>query len=380
VDRSVGTVRVALNGWFLSSLATGSGQYLRHLARALAPAGQEAGVDPFVIAPQTGPPLDVPVHLAPPHLSGDFGKVQFEQMTFPLASRRDRAQVAHVAYFGPPLFPSSPTVVTIHDLIPLVLREYRRSLAVRIYTRLAAAGARRARMIIADSEASRRDIVAHLGISSERDRVIYLAADAGCRPVDDPAERARLRSKYHLPERFVLYLGGFDVRKNVRTIVEAFSTLKQERAAGWKLVIAGGLPEVDTPLFPDPRIGADSAVLFIGQVAEEDKPALYSSARAFLFPSRYEGFGLPPLEAMACGTPVLCANSSSLPEVVGDAGVLLDPFDAAAWSRALAGVIGDDARWSALRASGLAQSAKFSWERTARETLEVYRSVARTRV
>jgi glycosyltransferase involved in cell wall biosynthesis len=369
-------MHVAVNGWFLNSPATGTGQYLRRLVTALVPLARELGLDLAVIAPRTDSTVNAPVCLAPPGLAGNLGKVQFEHVTFPRAAGRKRYSIAHVPYFGPPLFPSIPTVVTVHDLIPLLLPEYRGSFAVRIYTRLAAAGARRARAVIADSEASRRDILAHLQIPAERVSVIYLAADPSFRPVEEQNELARVREKYHLPELFALYLGGFDVRKNLRVLIEAFAALERERAAGWKLVIAGRLPEADTPFFPDPRVGANSRVQFVGPVAEEDKPALYSSARVFVFPSRYEGFGLPPLEAMACGTPVLCANTSSLPEVVGDAGILLKPSDIPDWVQALSAVMSDDARWRALHARGLAQSTRFSWERTARETARVYRSLA----
>ena len=369
-------MRIALNGWFLSSPATGTGQYLRHLVAAAVPIAREEGLELTLVAPRADAPVQAALTVAHPRLGGDLAKVEFEHITFPRASRAGRFSVAHVPHFGPPIVPSIPTIVTIHDIIPLVLPEYRGPLAVRLYTRLAAMAARRARAIIADSDASRRDIVARLKISQERVSVIYLAADAGFRPVTDQEEIGRVRTKYQLPERFVLYLGGFDVRKNVRVLVEAFGSLVPESEAGWKLVIAGKLPEVNTTFFPDPRVGAGSNVQFIGHVAEEDKPALYSSARVLAYPSRFEGFGLPPLEAMACGTPVICANTTSLPEVVADGGILLPQFDVHAWVQAIRGLLNDDARCSELRGRGLVQSGKFSWERTARETLAVYRAAA----
>jgi glycosyltransferase involved in cell wall biosynthesis len=370
-------MRVALNGWFLDSPATGTGQYLRHLVAAGVKLSQEDGVELALILPRADAIVTSAFCIARPRLSGNLAKVEFEQITFPRASRIRHFAVAHVPHFGPPLFPSIPTIVTIHDLIPLVLPQYRGSLAVRMYTQLAAIGARRATVVIADSQASRNDILAHLQIRPERVRVIYLAADAGFRPVRDPQEIARVRIKYQLPEQFILYLGGFDVRKNVRVLTEAFSALQKESAAGWKLVIAGRLPHVNTPFFPDPRVGAGTNVQFIGYVAEEDKPALYSSARLLAYPSRYEGFGLPPLEAMACGTPVICAKTGSLPEVVADGGILVNPFDVAAWIQGIRAVLSDNARWSELRARGLAQSNRFSWERAARETLDVYLAVGR---
>jgi glycosyltransferase involved in cell wall biosynthesis len=363
---------VALSGWFLQSPATGTGQYLRQLSAELLPLARECGFEVNLIAPRSDTTVDAPLHVAAPHLNDNLGKVEFEHLTFPRAAQRAGCALAHVPYFGSPLFPSLPTVVTIHDLIPMILPEYRGSPAVRLYTHLAAAGARRARMILADSEASRRDILAHLGISAERVRVVYLAADVRFRPARDSGELARVRAKYNLPERFVFYIGGFDVRKNVRVVVEAFDALEAERAAGWKLVLAGRLPETNTPFFPDPRVGASEAVQFIGHVPEEDKPALFAAAGAFVYPSLYEGFGLPPLEALACSTPVLCANTSSLPEVVGGAGILINPREVSAWTAALRAVLNDEMLRRDLGARGLLQAKKFSWARTARATLEVY--------
>ncbi len=380
-QQSAVEMRVALNGWFLNAPSTGTGQYLRNLIRALAPILSENDAELTVIAPQSETNLDLPFQLTRPRLSGNLGKVEFEHLTFPRVCRRGNFTLAHIPHLGPPLFPSIPTVVTIHDLIPMILPDYRGSRAVRIYTRLAAAGARRAKIIIADSEASRRDILKHLQIPPERVRVVYLAADEKFQPAVDTAERERVRMKYSLPEEFVLYLGGLDVRKNLAVLIQAFAALRLECEAGWRLVIAGGLPaRSQSAFFPDPRVLAQDArildaVQLIGHVAEEDKPALYSRARALVYPSLYEGFGLPPLEAMACGTAVICSNSSSLPEVVGDAGILLPPREVKAWTEALRRVMRDEAFCRELRARGLIRAKNFSWERTARETFEVYRQV-----
>jgi glycosyltransferase involved in cell wall biosynthesis len=368
-------MRVALNGWFLGLPSTGTGHYLRELFTAADPLARQAGDEVVVISPRANPEVPIAVSVAPPRLTGDLGKVEFEHVTFPLASRARHFDIAHVPHFGPPLFPSIPTVVTIHDLIPLALPQYRGSWAVRLYTRLAALGARRAGAIIVDSQASRNDIMTHLGIPGERVSVIYLAADATLRPSAEPENAARVRSRYHLPEEFVLYLGGFDARKNVRMLIKAFAALQQDGHSGCKLVIGGMLPRVDSSFFPDPRAGAGEEVQFIGEVAEDDKPVLYSSALLFAYPSLYEGFGLPPLEAMACGTPVICSNAGSLPEVVGGAGILVDPSKEADWTGQLRALLSDDGRRRELRALGISQAAKFSWERTARATLEVYRSV-----
>jgi len=356
-------MKIAINGWFWDQPATGSGQYLRALLTAL----------------KARAPDNAYVLCVPKAAGGNFGKLWFEQVAFPSACRRERADLAHVPYFASPVFPATRTVVTIHDLIPLLLPAYRGSPLVRAYTRLVAAAARRADAVIADSECSQRDIIKHLGIDAARVRVVHLAADARYRPVDDTAA---VRRKYALPDQYLLYLGGFDQRKNVRVIIQAFARLPEFHAAGYRLVCAGlKRGGADSAFFPDPQRLAreaglpDDAIQYIGWVDEEDKPALYAGATLFLFASLYEGFGLPPLEAMACGAPVISSNASSLPEVVGGAGDLVDPDDPAAWADAIRAGLTDSARRAAMRERGFAQSKKFSWDRAADETLAVYESV-----
>jgi len=305
----------------------------------------------------------------------NLGKVWFEQVAFPRACAHLGADVAHVPYWAPPLRPSIPTVVTIHDLIPLLLREYRGGPLVRLYTALVSAAARSATLVLTDSEASRQDIVAHLRLPPDRVRVVYLAADERYKPSPLVGE-----SRRGVPERYVLYLGGFDVRKNVATALRAYRWAGPAVGEECPLVIAGRLPERDTPFTLDPRRlireqGVERFVRFIGFVDEADKPALYGGAVAFIFPSRYEGFGLPPLEALACGTPVVGSNASSIPEVVGDAGVLLDPDDAEGMAGALIQLATDEAFRAYLSRRALTQAARFSWERAARETLAAYQEV-----
>jgi glycosyltransferase involved in cell wall biosynthesis len=190
-----------------------------------------------------------------------------------------------------------------------------------------------------------------------------------------------IRARYGLPERYALYLGGFDVRKNVATALLTYRWAGPTIGETCPLVIAGRLPERDSPFAPHPRRlireqGIDERhVHFIGFVAEADKPALYRGAVVFIFPSRYEGFGLPPLEALACGTPVVGSNASSIPEVVGSAGVLLPPDDAEGMAGALIQLAIDEDFRTEMSHRALAQAVQFSWERTARETLAAYREV-----
>ena len=380
-------MRIGINALFLERPETGSGQYTRNLLEALA---KVDSTNEYLLFGPDPAPRTFTIHnsqLAIRNLSENLAKLWFEQVTFPLACRRRGIDLAHVPYFASPLFPTVPTVVTVHDLIPLILPAYRGSLLVRLYTRLVAAAARKAEAIITVSQASERDIVRYLHVPPERVHVTYEAASEAFQPVEDeacpePSRRAQLatiRQKYALPQRYLLYLGGFDQRKNLTALLRAFALLvRRQRQA--RLVIAGKLPGRNSPLFPDPRrlvreLGVEESVIFTGWVAEEDKPALLSGAMAFVFPSLYEGFGLPALEAMACGTPVIASDRSSLPEVVGEGGILVEPTDVEALAEAIEMLFVDDALRADLRQRALAQAAKFSWEQTALETLAVYQKV-----
>jgi glycosyltransferase involved in cell wall biosynthesis len=229
--------------------------------------------------------------------------------------------VAFVPYWGPPAWSPCPVVVTIHDVIPLILPLYRGGPLQRAYTWLVSHTARRAHAVLTDSEAGKRDVVAHLHIPAERVHAVHLAADPRLKPVADPAELARVRGRYNLPDGpFLLYLGGFDARKNVVRMIEAFAKMSEaerlrtgDSGLRTKLVIAGRLPDRDTAFAPDPRplvaaLGLGDRVQFTGWVDEADKPALYSLAVGAMFVSEYEGFGLPVLEAMGCGCGVVAGG------------------------------------------------------------------------
>ncbi len=307
-------MRIALNGWFWGRADTGSGQVLHGLLRWLPRVSP--GDTRWLIVPHHAPEEETPpgwriARVATPfdRLQVDLAKVWFEQIAFPRACQRLQAEVAHVPYWGSPWWCPCPVIVTIHDLIPLLLPAYRGRLLSRLYTALVARTARRARLILTDSEASRRDIIRHLGIPPHQVRTIHLAADERYARPPTLAALQRVQRRYALPQRFILYLGGFDVRKNVPRLLQAYAQLvHQGRHRGVSLVIAGRLPSRDTPFTPDPRrlareLGIEAWVHFPGWIAEEDKPALYALAEVFVFVSTYEGFGLPALEAMITPPP-----------------------------------------------------------------------------
>ena len=380
-------MHVVVNGWFWNRPDTGSGQYVRECIGALAALAPDMRIT--VIVPQESTrheargkrqdelPPNCILHPVSCNLS-DWGKLRFEQFTFPHLCRELRADLAHIPYWGSPLSTSVPTVVSILDLIPLLLPEYRGGPLVRAYTGLVKAAAMNARLVLTISESSRRDIVKHLGIPESRVRVTYLAAGPRYSPRRDPVDDAVLRRNHlDLPQDYVLYLGGFDARKNIETLLQVYTWAQDTIGHDFPLVVAGQLPE-HGGLFHDPRVIAkalevEDVVRCIGPVAEEDKPALYRGAMAFLYPTRYEGFGLPALEALACSVPVVGSNASSVPEIVGEAGMLVEPDDARSMAGALIAVVTDDELHEKLANAAQEQARKFSWEKCARETLQAYR-------
>jgi glycosyltransferase involved in cell wall biosynthesis len=383
---AMGTERckIAVNAWFLDQPGTGSGQYLQGLLQALpevAPGYQLLLVVPYQASGSPLPGLDAVFYSCPsPRWRTNLGKVLFEQIAFPRICRRWGANLAHVPYWGSALWPHMPTVVTIHDLIPMLLPAYSHGPLVRLYTHLVTTSARRAALVLTDSLASQQDIEQHLGLPPQRVRAIYLAAGEQFNPapgIDDEA----VRRHYELPARYVLYLAGHDERKNVQALVEAWATVAAADD-DVSLVVGGRLPQRSGPPFYDPRplvsaLGLQDRVRFIGWVDEAHKPALYRGAACAAFVSRYEGFGLPVLEALACGTPLVTSSASSLPELLGDAGFAVDPDDVPALAGAILACLVDDNLAAELRRRGPRQAARFTWQQTAQQTAAAYEEAAR---
>lgn len=309
-------LQIAINGWFVGQPAAGSGQYIHYLLSYLPrlPAAPRLTLllPPGVVAPDY-PGVEV-VQVGVPPGPAALRKLWWEQAGVPAAARACAADVLWVPYWAAPWWQPLPVCVTVHDLIPRLLPAYRGGVLQRAYTALVSASARRAAAVIAVSHAAKRDIVAHLDIAPARVHVVHHGPNTPCAPATDAAARAAVAQRYGLPARYFLYLGGFDVRKNVESVLRAYARyLAQGGDSTVRLVLAGQLPTRDRAFMPDPRrqaarLGLGDAVHYCGFVADEDKPALYAGAVAFLFPSRYEGFGMPVLEAMAAGTPVITAR------------------------------------------------------------------------
>jgi glycosyltransferase involved in cell wall biosynthesis len=374
-------MHIAINAWFYNRPDTGSGQYVRNLVDAFI-AARHPDLRLTLIVPEGWDfltPDGVAIERAPLSGSGNWAKLRFEQFGFPASAKRIGADLAHVPYWGSPISSLIPVVVTIHDLIPMLLPEYRGGLLARLYTSVVAASAGGAAAVITDSVASAQDIAEHLHIHADSIFPIPLAAGADYHPRQGSLVDMAIRKKYSIPPgEFVLYLGGYDVRKNIATLLKAYTYVRKGYDA--PLILAGRPPQKSSPRFIDvqpliDQMGLSDIVQIIGEVDEADKPALYRLATTFVFPSRYEGFGLPVLEAMASGTAVVTTDTSSLAEIVGDAAFVVQPDDARHMAGSILATLTQPETNKDLSERGLRRAAEFSWARTAAETYSVYRQV-----
>lgn len=282
--------------------------------------------------------------------------------------------VFHSPDFVLPPVRRARTVLTVHDLsfirVPECADPGLRSYLLRVVP----ASVRRADIVLADSECTKADVVELLGADAARVVVLYPGVEPRFQRMWDTQVLDTVRKRYNLPGCFVLGLGTLQPRKNFVRLIEAFAILAKEARDGLHLVIAGGAGWMYESIFRRiAELGLQDAVCFPGYVADEDLPALYSLADLFVFPSLYEGFGLPVLEAMACGTPVVASAVSSLPEVAGDAALLVDPLDTRALADAMRQALEDTGLRAEMVEKGLPQARRFTWSESARQLLELYR-------
>ena len=301
-------------------------------------------------------------------------------LTLSAELRRNPVDVLHVQFTSPPFSPC-PVVVSIHDLsfehLPQTFK-WRSRKQLQITVRRTA---RQASQVIALSQHARNDIINTYRVSPERISVIPLSAGANFRPINDDEELKRVRQTYGIKGEYMLSVGAIQPRKNLSRLVAAYARLRHAKPEGKlpKLVLAGKCAWLyDETLRTIKELELCESVIVTGYVPEGDLPALYSGAVCFIYPSYFEGFGLPPLEAMQCGVPVIVGDRTSLPEVVGHAGVLVDPFDVDALATAIEKVLSDSVLRTELGVQGLARAKLFNWQETARQTLAVYRKAAGT--
>lgn len=375
-------MHVAVNGWFWNQPNTGSGQYVRRLLHNLVKVAPNLQLT-LILPPGVTQADDLPENVSivtTAGRGGKIGKVIFEQRTYPRMVAQVQADIAHVPYWGAPLTSPARLVTSVLDVIPAVIPDYSRGFGGRLYTALVTATARGSAHIITLSEASKIDITEHLDIPAGAITVTYLAADPVFHPRMGAERDAAVRKKYDLPADFVFYISGFDVRKQLNQLLLAFTYVVQAEGTNVPLVIAGREPKWGTPMFPDMRkyaqeLGIADHIRWIGYVDEADKPSLYRLAKVYVTPTRYEGFCLPLLEAMASGTPVVANEVSCLPEIAGDGAFLVEPGNAQKMGGAILALLNQEPLRQTMINAGLARVTNFSWRKAARETLAVYERV-----
>jgi len=308
-------------------------------------------------------------------------RILWEQLVLPALAVKHGLDLLHCPLNVQPVTVACPVVLTIHDLTFIRYPDRFSVVKRRYLATLTRYSARRARRILADSAATRDDVVQAFGIPTDRVDVVYPAYDSDFRPYDsgdaqDTAALTEFRRLHGLAERVIFYQGTLEPRKNVDRLVRAYARLV-ERGLPHQLVLAGGKGWQYEAIFAAiEQHGLQRRVLLPGYVPREEQPLWYNSAELFVYPSQYEGFGLPPLEAMACGVPVVTSNTSSLPEVVGSAGTTVNVDNVEALAEAMVAVLVDPYKAQAMRAAGLQRAATFTWEAAADACVRAYRTAA----
>jgi glycosyltransferase involved in cell wall biosynthesis len=396
-----------MNGWFWNRPNVGLGQYTKWLIWGLLQTPEQPAITLVTPQPLSPSPrqayqsltptpdlsrLDVLVRPTPfPNQHAPLSRLWFEQITFPNACRALNPDLIHIPYYGAPYRPVKPQIITTHDLIPLLLPEYRQEPILRLYGRLIAVTLPKANRLITPSQAAKSDLVAHLNLNPDYIHVIHQAPAPTFQclaptpynrspktPTPTTLESRCLALQSHKP--YVLYLGGYERRKNVETLLRAFHRARPHLPQSTTLILAGKLPQKDTAVYQDPRpliqsLGLEKDVYLPGWIPEADLPALYQSADLFVYPSRYEGFGFPVLEAMACGTAVLTTNVTALPEIAGTAAAFVTPDDVDGMAEQIVSLITNRQKNQQLAACGLEHVQQYSWQKTANKTIQAYKDI-----
>lgn len=312
-------------------------------------------------------------HVSRLSVNRPLSRVLWEQTKLPFELRRIRADLLHAPVNVAPFRSVCPTVVTVHDLsfihYPNSFRAFQ-----RLYQQtMTPISIRRAARVIAVSENTRMDLLRLYRADPARVQVVYNGVEERFRPIDKPGVE-RFRRRRGLPERMILFVGTLEPRKNVSTLLKAYALLRKTGRTKVPLVIAGGKGWLYDPIFAlAEELGLGEHLFFPGYVPDAELPLWYNAAEIFVFPSLYEGFGLTPLEAMACGTPVIVSSASSLPEVVGDAGLIVEPEDVEGLAESIARLLDDPALRKELGVAGQRRATGFTWQRTAQKTVAIYR-------
>jgi len=367
-------LKIAIDAHMIGHQATGNETYMVNLINALSRLdGQDHEYTVYVDRPQARDllrPSDGRVKI---RLLATHSPVIRAPFLLPAEIWRRGADVVHMQYILPPILPRCATVLTVHDIsfehYPGV---FKRTELIRDKV-LVPYSARRADVVLTVSEFTKADLVRRYGIEPEKIVVTASPAAPRFRLLDDRSQVDEVRRRYGIDGSFILYVGNIQPRKNLVRLVEAYAALAAEGKFSHRLVIVGKKAWQHSPVLEAARTcGVEQRITFTGYVPDEDLCALYNGADLFVFPSIFEGFGSPILEAMSCGTPVITSNTSSMPEVGGDAAVYVDPFKVADLTAAMRTVLDDPALRARLSARGLARAGQFSWEDAARKTVQAY--------
>lgn len=368
-------MRIGVDARLIHHQPAGIGKYTWHLLRALSQLDLD---DEFIIFQHRKygeqlvsqrnfrrATLYAPVH------------TRLEQYMLPVELLRFQLSLLHCTDFIPPLHTRIPTVITVHDLAFLHYPHFMTAESAAYYGQIDRA-VRAAHHIIVPSESTKRDVVGMLGVRANKISVIYEAAAEIFKPLPIVETQAEMQAEFNIPQDYILFVGTIEPRKNISGLLNAFHGLRSVYGhSETGLVIAGGTGWLyDETLEMVKKLGLESSVYFLGRVSDETLHKLYVGARLHVHPAHYEGFGLPPLEAMACGTPTIVSNVSSLPEVVNDAALLVDPNNWEEITVAMHRLLSDAALHAEMRQKGLQRASCFSWQRAAAATLDVYRHVA----
>ncbi len=364
-------MKIVIAAWHLTDFNVGIGRYCRELIEALGRVDRENAYE--VLMPESSYRFPARENF------------RYRVIRFPLFRRRFWEQVApllvrkydllHFPYDAGIIWKKGKFVVTVHDVKPLIFPELKSRRNVNSWVQGILVGDKWAKIdhVLTVSNCSRHDIAERVGFPEDRVTVVYPGVALEQFRPGAPSTSSREGRPNRRP--YVLCVSGGDPTKNVDTLIEAFAGLPRGLRDGYDLVLAGDLRRRGDLRERVAEAGLEKQTIFAGCVSDERLIELYQSATLFVFPSRYEGFGLPVLEAMACGCPVICSDASSLPEVAGHAAILIPPSDVQGFTAAMTRVLTDSTLEQSLRERGLEQAARFSWDRTARETVEVYRRV-----
>ena len=367
-------MRIGIDGIPLATPKTGIGHYTFELARELARLAPDVEFELVAPVPvELG--VDVPANLRAVHVPVNALRRRWWTIGLPLYVRQNKLALFHGTNYNVPLWQRCPTVVTIHDLSLLLHADTHPEHLVRRARRRLPAMTRTATRIITDSESVRREICEHLQVAPEKITAVPLAPRRAFHPVAE-AETREARKRLGVADEFILFVGTVEPRKNLLTLVRAFDELLRTTDLQPQLVIAGQKGWLNDELFAlIEQTALSTRILFTGYISDEDLRALYSSCRVAVYPSLYEGFGLPPLEAMACGAPVITSRIPVIMETSAEAARLINPTDTQELTAALVELLTDEGARAQLAAAGSKRAAEYTWARTAEQTLAVYREV-----